>query len=64
MADGQQESSKSMDNEVEMREAKEYWGELIQTDKTCSDLLKRLLTAVAKYIVSIACASWAVGVSF
>jgi hypothetical protein len=52
MADGQQESVPSKEEEVEMREAREYWGELFLPDKRCSDMLERLLTAVAKYIVS------------
>src|ERR1700761_215414 len=33
------------------REALHYWGKLFDSDKRCTDLLNRLLTATAKYIV-------------
>jgi hypothetical protein len=39
-------------SETERQEALQYWGQLFGPDKQCSDLLNRLLTAIAKYIVS------------
>jgi hypothetical protein len=45
MADPQQGT------DPEVRDARQYWGDLFETDKSCTDLLERLLTAIAKSIV-------------
>jgi hypothetical protein len=42
-------------SEGELREAKQYWGELFAQNKHCSETLNRLLTAIAKYIVIVSC---------
>ena len=35
----------------EARQARQFWGELFEADKSCTELLDRLLTAIATYIV-------------
>jgi hypothetical protein len=50
MADPQ-EPQNAVD-EVEIKEARQYWGQLFQPDKQCTERLQELLLAIAKYIVS------------
>jgi hypothetical protein len=37
--------------DTETQESEQYWGPLFAPDKTCTEKLTRLLTAIAKYIV-------------
>jgi len=37
--------------EPDARQARLFWGELFEPDKSCTELLDRLLTAIATYIV-------------
>src|ERR1700761_4087211 len=46
----EEEDEEEMDPATK-REALHYWGKLFDADKRCTDLLDRLLTATAKYIV-------------
>ena len=39
------------DPEPDARQARQFWGELFEPDKSCTELLDRLLTAIAAYIV-------------
>jgi hypothetical protein len=46
MADAQSQSP-----DPDARQARQFWGELFEPDKSCTELLDRLLTAIASYIV-------------
>lgn len=39
----------------EEREALQYWGFLVKKDKCGTELLNRLLSGIAQYIVSLGC---------
>ena len=47
-----EDTATALIDDVEIQEALQYWGDLITRDRESSELLDRLLAAVAQYIVS------------